>query len=75
MYRIGKSEDDLCRFCSSSKESMSHVFLECTKVDRNFIQYECVKNNLVYELKQIVTNETLKHVIEKFLQKYFGQKD
>ena len=74
MYRIGKSENDLGRFCSNFKESLNHIFFECTKLNSIDIQLECIKNNVSYDVKEIITNENVKLSTQLFLQKYFGEK-
>ena len=71
MYYIGKSDNDLCRFCSLEKESLIHVFRDCKKVDNHSLQMECCRNNVEFNLTQILTNENLKFRTGIFLQKYF----
>ena len=74
MHRIGKTDKDLCRFCALEKENADHVFLGCEKEDNISLQMECVRQNVKFVLKEILTNEKLKYRTELFVQKYFGKK-
>ena len=71
LYRIGKIEDELCRFCCMENESLNHIFTKCTKLDYSILRYKCITKNVLYSTEELIVNEDLKIYVLSFLKKYF----
>ena len=62
---------DKCRHCLKDIETVDHVFIDCNKLDTSEIKLVCSKNNITFNLKNIITNFVLKIAVEKFIKKYY----
>jgi len=45
LFKIGKKDSPLCRFCESKNETPEHILLECDRTEHARLQYYCLNEN------------------------------
>ena len=71
LYKINKSDTDLCRFCENEVETCAHVFCECDDLDHSDLVLACVREKKGFNLKNLITFPGLKISVEKFIKIHF----
>ena len=69
LYKISRSESELCRFGCLCKEDADHVLFHCPQInsERCTIQNICSKNDIIFDLKNLMTHQSLQLPVERLL--------
>ena len=70
---VNDFDDTICRFCGSHVESVEHVLVNCYALDHNSFRQSCLANGLVYNVSTLLSEPSLKIVVESFIRRYFIQ--
>ena len=70
-FSIGTSETEKCRFCGVHRETVDHVFENCSEIEYYELIEQCDLMKINFNYRNVLTHKLLKITTEKFITKYF----
>ena len=70
-FKINRSDSDMCRFCQNHVENVNHIMTGCHNLDYDDLKLACARENVKFEVSNLLIDTRVKYYVELFLKKYF----